>query len=423
MDEEVHIRPHRPALRPTDFLPRSYNGEKLDYDLCYAHYLSFFDYLVAQALYNPDEAGLPDMLRINTLFKSTLHGQARLWAEGLVFENLEDLKARFLQRFSPSHSQYSNVRSFNTILYTPGDTAQQTLNKLRLAAQRIGYDERQIRDRFMQILPQDCLASVIMSAPPDADVNILAEKAQQYFDFAPKYQSGTDPKQVTFQGDAVHVIQSPHNAPSSAPTSCVLDPIAQLTSQVAHLCSEVKQMKLDKALDAVNSAQQHVPRPMSPHPKGEHQARSRGSNERRPRGDRRSNSADENRYRNQSRSPYRNQGHHKSGKPPAYYCWCCNKANHKWRDCYTYKNMLKQGMNPSYFPVRPPAPGPQMPFSSMPSQPYQGYSQPPSQTYPFRQNFAQPEQGYGQSGHSGYQNASGYQNGPDSRSQSYNKDF
>lgn len=395
MNEEVQNQP-RPALRPTDFLPRSYSGDKLDYDLCYAHYLSFFDYLVAQALHHPQD--VPDMVRVNSLFKSTLHGQARLWAEGLVFDNLEDLKQRFLHRFSPSHSQYSNVRSFNNIQHTPGDTAQQTLNKLRLAAQRIGYDERQICDRFMQVLPQDCVASVIMAAPADADVNILAQRAQQFFDFAPKYNTActTDTKQVTFHGDQVHMVtNSTPSSCSSAPT-CTLDPIAQLTSQVAHLCSEVKQLKLEKAMDAVHSAQ-HMPRSMSPYPKGEHQPRqrSRGSNDRHTQGDR--GRGDESKSRNhQSKSPYRSKGY-KSGKPPAYYCYCCNKPNHKWRDCYTYQNMLRQGMNPSFCPVRPPAPGPQMPFSSMPNQPYQGYNQTPgpAQTYPFRpnytQNYTQPE--------------------------------
>ena len=43
-------------LRPTDYLPKRFDGSKLDRDLCVAHFLTFQDNLCAHNLANPSDA-------------------------------------------------------------------------------------------------------------------------------------------------------------------------------------------------------------------------------------------------------------------------------------------------------------------------------------------------------------------------------
>ena len=125
------------TLRQTDFLPNRFDGSKLDSDLCTAHYLSFEDYLQAHDLQTPaDDAAL---LNVVNIFKRTLQGSARLWIEDKTFVDLEDLKSKFIYRFSPSHSQFANVKQFESMSYNPGDTAEQHYLKVKQAAQRAKY--------------------------------------------------------------------------------------------------------------------------------------------------------------------------------------------------------------------------------------------------------------------------------------------
>jgi hypothetical protein len=151
------------------------------------------------------------MIHINTVFKARHRGKAHLWAEGKVYPTIPDLRAHFLHRFSPTHSNFGNVKYFNSLTHTPGATAEQTLNKIRLAAQRINYNDIQVRDKFLQVLPPNCQAAVIMSAPPDAGVPVLVESAQQYLDFLSDIDTKavttdtTASKQVSFLTDQVHM--------------------------------------------------------------------------------------------------------------------------------------------------------------------------------------------------------------------------
>lgn len=377
--------PPAPRLRPTDFLPKPFSGEVIEYDICHAHFLSFFDYLLAHDLDDPgnDVAALAN---INTLFRTTLVGKARLWAEGKVFNNIQNLRDEFLQRFSPSHSNFGNVKYFNSLRHTPGDSAEQTLNKIRLAAQRINYGNQQIRDKFLQSLPDKCQAAVIMSAPPDANAQVLAQRAQQYFDFSPEdvVSSSSAAKQVTF--DQVHLSQI------LEPTLAQTNVLSELSQQVAQLQSDLNSLKLNSVSNdqSVNyhHSQSQDRRSSSPYPPspGEHVSRQSHRH--------RSSSGDRDHYKNRSnsrsrgysRSPYRghqSNSRYRSNQSPrrSYFkCHFCGKPGHKWRDCYTYNNMVRQGINPSYFPHRP-ASGPPV---SPPGQFYdsaQPYPFPPSQSY------------------------------------------
>ena len=107
------------TLRQTDFLPNRFDGSKLDSDLCTVQYLSFEDYLQAHDLQTP--ADYSALLNVVNIFKRTLQGSARLWIEDKTFVDLEDLKSKFIYRFSPSHSQFVNVKQFDSMSYNPGD--------------------------------------------------------------------------------------------------------------------------------------------------------------------------------------------------------------------------------------------------------------------------------------------------------------
>ena len=112
-------------LRQVDFLPSRFDGKTICHELATAHFLSFMDYLQAHELHNP--AGPVQLANVITLFKRTLKEKARTWIEGKNFATLEALKAAFVARFSPAHSDFANVKLFNNMKYTPGESAEQHL--------------------------------------------------------------------------------------------------------------------------------------------------------------------------------------------------------------------------------------------------------------------------------------------------------
>ena len=155
-----------PTLRQTDFLPNRFSGDSIDRDLCTAHMLSFQDYLDAHAYETDDTSSFPTILKI---FKRSLQGQARLWIEGKNFTTFEDLKSSFIGRFSGTKSSYAHIQEFQNVTFTPGDSAEVHLQKIRQAASRIGYGEKQIRDKFLATMSAKCRAPLLKSAPEGAD--------------------------------------------------------------------------------------------------------------------------------------------------------------------------------------------------------------------------------------------------------------
>jgi hypothetical protein len=349
-----------------------FDGETIDHDLCNAHFLSFMDYLNFHNLHEPANAA--QMIHINTVFKARLRGKARLWAEGKVFPTIPDLKAQFLHRFSPTHSNFGNVKYFNSLTHTQGETAEQTLNKIRLAAQRIDYNDVQVRDKFLQVLPPNCQAAVIMSAPPDAGIPVLVERAQQYLDFLPDNKSvtaDTTSKQVSFLTDQVHMANATaYNIHTPAIVNASDTEISQITEQLAALRTDVQNLTLEAKAkpqahisqsDGFDNSQNY--RSNSPYPgthNSRHHSRSPGRDRRRshdrPYGNRTPSRSPgrEQRFQPQyGNSPYR-QGN--SPRRSNIICYFCNKRNHVWKNCFLYQDMISRGMNPGYMPVRPQAP-------------------------------------------------------------------
>ncbi|KAJ8047750.1 hypothetical protein HOLleu_06826 [Holothuria leucospilota] len=205
-------------LRVTDFLPTRFCGDKIDRDLCTAHFYTFVDYLEAHDLHEPaDEAALHNVVQ---LFKRSLQGSARLWIEGKVFETLQDLQTSFINRFSPSHSQFAHVAQFESITYTRGESAEQHLSKISQLAQIIGYGEDQVRDKFLSTLPPKCRTAVLMSTP-DNNLETIVSRTQCFFDL----QNEKASRELSFSSQEVN----------PAPNAAIYDEIAQLKGQLETL--------------------------------------------------------------------------------------------------------------------------------------------------------------------------------------------
>ncbi len=167
-------------LRVTDFLPSKFQGEIINSDLARAHFLAFTDYLHVQGIEEPENQA--ELQSLVDIFQRTLRGQARLWIEGKIFENLDNLRDSFLARSSPSTSRLARSTTFKELIYIPGDTAEVHFAKISKAALPLGYTDEQICDKFLSSLPAQCRSSVLMSTPDHAPTQELVAKAQCYFD-------------------------------------------------------------------------------------------------------------------------------------------------------------------------------------------------------------------------------------------------
>lgn len=190
----------RHNLRQTDFLPTRFSGTQIDRDEVTAHFMTFTDYLDAQDI-NVDDTG--NLTTILKLFKRTLQGQARLWIDGLTFNNFNDLRGSFVRRFSPAKSSYTHARDFMTMTMTTEESAEAFLQRLRQAAARIGYAEAQISHRLLDALPDECRATILMSAST-TDLNTLtaddiAAKAQLFLELK---TNPTKTKELTFSAQS-----------------------------------------------------------------------------------------------------------------------------------------------------------------------------------------------------------------------------
>ena len=292
------------ALRPSDFLPDpKFSGENVSHEKAISHWYLFCDYLQIHGLDEPDHDHMP---LVTVRFRLTLTGEARLWAEGKAFANLEVMRDAFIRRFSPTHSDFANVKYFDDLKYKTGETAEQFLQKINIAAQRINYNEDQVRNKFLHSLPEDCQRAVVMAAAPDHDAEELANIAQKYLDLLP---NTTVTKQVSFP-DQVHA-----------------------SSEIKTLKEEVKSLEQGMQNLQVQFARPtRSPSPRSPGPRRHrdrdhpHDRRQRSQSPSRPR---------DNNSRTPSRERYRQDAR-------AIRCHFCSKYGHRWRQCFHYLRMAHQ---------------------------------------------------------------------------------
>ena len=300
-------------LRSTDFLPKRFHGDVINADLARAHFLAFTDYLEAHELLDPvdDDA----FQAVVSTFKRTLHGTARIWIEGKVFQDLANLRASFLARFSESSSHYALTRQFTELQYVPGDTAEVFLASIRKLALLLGYTDLQVRDKFLNALPGDCRSAVLMSTDRDAAIDELVQKAQCYLDLQ-KYSSADNSSQATGSASAT--------ADSALPTQTQ-------SSEISDLCN-----KIDSLLDT---------RARQPAKQADTSSSSR----------QRYNSRDS-RQRGSRRSPQEGSNNR---FPFTGVCFYCNTPGHKARDCFLRRHHQQLQYGPPSFP--PPMGQPLMP--------------------------------------------------------------
>ena len=320
------------ALRPIDLLPPYFDGDILDHELSTSWFMSFTDYLRSHNLHQPaDDAALQNVIR---LFKCRLTKHARIWAEDRHFANIDDIRTQFLARFSPTHSEFANVKFFEDIKYKPGDTAHQHLCHIRMAAARIGYNEAQIRNKLLQTLPPDCQRAVIMSIQPDADANAVADAAQRFLDLCPKTPT------VSFQTQNQDQVFA-----------------AQLHDVITRLDA------LDAKMDAAHHARPNPddeneghaysrsPRPerrTAPSPR-RRRSRDRYDSEDRRRDAYARYDSQDRRHDAYARSSSRDRGRPVYSRRPN--CHFCGKPGHFWRYCFRLQQQMSTGaLPPDYVP-------------------------------------------------------------------------
>ena len=289
------------TLRQTDFLPNRFSGDVVDRDLCTAHILTFQDYLDAHGYDTTNSESFPD---ISKIFKRSLQGQARLWIEGKQFKSFDDLKSAFVCRFSGTKSSYAHVQEFNNITFTPGESAEVHLQKIKQAAARIQYTERQVRDKFLSTISPKCRAAVLMSAPESADSDALAKRAQCFMDLETESDSGHT-RGVVFTAQ---------------------------TEEINSLKEEIAALKLSNQHD---QRQRSHSRGRSPNRHDRSAPRSRWPSYSANNRDRRDDS--------RGRSPYRQQSQQRR-KPICDYCLI---PGHVWRQCRKRDRDMEARHNPS----------------------------------------------------------------------------
>ena len=222
-------------LRSTDFLPNRFQGDKINADLARAHFLAFTDYLEAHNLHNP--ADNAQFQAVVSIFKRTLQGTARIWIEGKNFQDLPNLRASFLARFSESSSHHALSRRFSELKYVEGDTAEQFLASIRKLALLLGYTELQVRDKFLAALPSACQSAVLVSTDHNAGIEALVQKAQIYLDLKNSVQSPTPSKVASSAQDTALSTQTDNVSSSSIADLCnkidsMLDSRSRYTMEV-----------------------------------------------------------------------------------------------------------------------------------------------------------------------------------------------
>ena len=224
-----------------------------------------------------------------------------------------------------------------------GESTEAFLQRLRLTASYIDYGETQIKHRLLDSLPDDCRATILMSAST-ADISKLtndaiAAKAQLYLDL--KTNSTTRTKDLTFSAQ----------------------------SEIDDLREQINSLKVTNTSDSTRGRSQ-TRRPATPPPTNSRSA-SRDRDHSRGRYDRRQDQSRDrhDRHRDPSydrgRSPYRNNTDRRDRQPrPRLLCHYCHIPGHFWRECRKrHRDMTR--------PPPPPAPHSYYDYGQYHSQQYQ----------------------------------------------------
>ncbi|KAK6178666.1 hypothetical protein SNE40_011193 [Patella caerulea] len=350
-----------------------FDGNIIDRDNARAHTLSFEDYLY-QTDISPEDGDLEHVVR---LFKQSLKGSARLWVENRDFDSYASLKEQFINKFSTTKTTLGLFSQYSSLQYDCSLSPLDNLERITKLASQLDYNASQIRDKFISVLPNNCKQSVIMVSSDDTPVEILAAKAQRYFDVSSSVPSSTA-KEVSFS------------------MSELQDEVSNLTLDLStpspYTDSSVRKVQSDRRLHRSPSTDRNVSqsrfhRSQSPHnsrsfyrtqsplrdhstfrnrspcPQSPHNSRSFY----RTQSPRRDHSTFRNRsqYPYNSRSSYRTQfpSKHRSenrsphpSRPRVIFCDYCLYPGHTWQFCYVRQEHLSHRQLSQNEPTHPNGP-------------------------------------------------------------------
>ena len=171
--------------RPSDFLPQKKFGGRPGED-AYSHILEYEYYCRAQNLNAQAQLAR---------FGGTLTGQALIWLDGQNFHGYNELREAFLTYFSGIHSREGAVEQWKTTIYTPGESIDQYLVRLRRLAQRLNYNNELIKDQFLAGLPANIRVNAAING---GNLNEVAQRAQRYIEMTSGSQANVT-SGITFQ--------------------------------------------------------------------------------------------------------------------------------------------------------------------------------------------------------------------------------
>jgi hypothetical protein len=160
-------------LRVSELLPAPFDANPNDSAV--NHFEKYKDYVALH--------GLTDQQAIQR-FRLTLSGLPRRWIKNREFPSLDALEKAFVSQYSPFKSREAVIRALSQIKYLSGQSLHKYLSDIRELADRVGHTEEQIRDVFLNGLPDALRAGLLLHSFDGLED--LVDKAQKFVELNPQ---------------------------------------------------------------------------------------------------------------------------------------------------------------------------------------------------------------------------------------------
>ncbi len=305
-------------IRASEFFSSKFAGNTGDCPN--AHWCNFKDYCFHQNL------------QLNNLvnrFKTSLSGQARLWIEGKVFANLNDMKQQFLSNFSGMLTQEGTTKMFRKITYIKGETIEKYLTKIKLIANQLNYNDDLVKDQFITGLPENIAIAASMSG---------AQNLNQLVPAAQRYQDMTEQKEVRFSLTAMNNLSIHESVEDQARSDSRSDGYnrSKYDSQAKH-----RQYSRDRYDNRNPNRDRYDNRDLS---RDRYDNRNHGRDRYYHRDRTRSSSRGRQSYRSsRGRSPTPNRQTNNRQRTTDRNCDYCGIKGHLWRQCRKLQGDIRDG--------------------------------------------------------------------------------
>ena len=153
----------RPPLKFSECMPQSYSGEKSTQN-CRDFLTKYKDYV---RIHNLDDQQALDR------FSVCLSGVARQWIDVSRYKTFQELETAFLNRFAPLHSRGAILRALTHKTLQVGQSVDQYLYEIKELGSRLQLSKTQIRDYFINGLPDAIKSVITMLQLEDLDEIVL----------------------------------------------------------------------------------------------------------------------------------------------------------------------------------------------------------------------------------------------------------